>query len=84
MIDFYEYETRADGTEYRYGDRWRSFGVEPHTIEVADAPDEEVTVKKSAHGAVLRAGAGGDEFRSNSASRGPACRRRGRRTPSSR
>ena len=63
VIDFYEYETRADGTEYRYGDRWRSFDVDTRTIEVADAPDREVEVTKSAHGAVLGATAGGDEFR---------------------
>ncbi|MFC7097816.1 penicillin acylase family protein [Halobaculum marinum] len=64
VIDFYEYETRADGTEYRYGDRWRSFDIETRTIEVAGAPDVDVDVKKSAHGAVLGATAGGDEFRS--------------------
>ncbi|WP_348612659.1 penicillin acylase family protein [Halobaculum rarum] len=64
VIDFYGYETRADGAEYRYGDRWRSFEVETRTIEVAGAADRDVDVKKSVHGAVLSAGAGGDEFRS--------------------
>ncbi|QZP37019.1 penicillin acylase family protein [Halobaculum magnesiiphilum] len=64
VIDFYEYETRNDGTEYRHGDRWRSFDTETRTIEVAGAPDREVEVKKSVHGAVLGADAGGDEFRS--------------------
>ena len=63
VVDFYEYETRADGTEYRYGDRWRSFEIASRTIEVAGADDVTVDVKKSAHGAVLSAGAGGDEFR---------------------
>lgn len=64
VIDFYEYETRNDGSEYRYGDRWRSFDTETRTIAVAGAPDREVEVKKSAHGAVLDANSGGDAFRS--------------------
>ncbi|MFC6787381.1 penicillin acylase family protein [Halobaculum halobium] len=63
VIDLYEYETRADGAEYRHGERWRSFDVERRTIEVADASDEEIAVKKSVHGAVLGANAGGDAFR---------------------
>ncbi|UIP00650.1 penicillin acylase family protein [Halobaculum sp. CBA1158] len=63
VIDFYEYETRADGAEYRYGDDWRAFDTETRTIAVADAPDREVAVRKSVHGAVLGANAGGDEFR---------------------
>jgi penicillin amidase len=63
VIDFFEYETRADGAEYRYGDGWREFDTETRTIAVADAHDREVEVKKSVHGAVLDATAGGDEFR---------------------
>ncbi|WP_435064520.1 penicillin acylase family protein [Halobaculum sp. EA56] len=64
VIDFYGYETRADGTEYRYGDEWRPFESETRTIAVADAPDREVEVRRSVHGPVLGADAGGAGFRS--------------------
>ncbi|MEZ3116840.1 penicillin acylase family protein [Halobaculum sp. MBLA0147] len=63
VIDFYTYETRADGTEYRYGDEWRAFDTEETTIEVADGEDRTVTVRKSVHGAVLDRESDGDELR---------------------
>ncbi|MFB6243775.1 MAG: penicillin acylase family protein, partial [Halobaculum sp.] len=64
VIDFYEYETRADGAEYRYGEEWRAFETDEQTIAVAGGDDETVTVKKSVHGAVLDREADGDELRS--------------------
>lgn len=64
VIDFYEYDTRADGQQYQYGEQWRTFDREPHTITVADGEDRNVTVKKSVHGAVLDAESDGDELRS--------------------
>jgi penicillin amidase len=61
-IDFYEYETE-DG-RYRYGDEFREFDEDERTIEVADGPDREVTVRKTVHGPVLGSESDGDEFRS--------------------
>jgi penicillin amidase len=60
VIDFYTYETRNDGREYRYGDEWRAFETREETIEVADGENVAVTVEKSAHGAVLSRGSDGD------------------------
>lgn len=64
VIDFYDYETRADGSEYRYGDEWRAFDTEERTIGVADGEDRTVTVKKSVHGAVIDREGDGDSLRS--------------------
>jgi len=61
-IDFYTYETRAGGDEYRYGDEWRAFDRREETVEVADGEDETVTVEKSVHGAVLSRGSDGDSL----------------------
>jgi len=63
VIDFYEYETRAEGAEYRYGDEWRSFDREERTIAVSDGPDRTVEVRKTVHGPVLGAEGDGDAFR---------------------
>jgi len=52
VIDFYSYETDGDG-RYRYRGEWRPFDGRTETIPVADAPDREVTVRKSVHGPVL-------------------------------
>ena len=64
VIDFYEYDTRADGTEYRHGDDWRAFETREETIPVADSDDRTVTVRRSVHGAVLDRENDGDELRS--------------------
>jgi penicillin amidase len=61
-IDFYRYDTRDDGREYRYGDEWREFDRETTTVSVADGEDREVAVEKSVHGAVLGTEPDGDEF----------------------
>lgn len=63
VIDFYEYETRGHGSQYRYGDEWREFDVETRTVAVSDAEDRDVEVKKSVHGAVLDAESDGDDLR---------------------
>jgi penicillin amidase len=63
VIDFYTYEARNGGTEYRYGDEWREFDVEERTIAVSDGPDRTVDVKKTVHGPVLGIEADGDELR---------------------
>lgn len=51
VLDVYEYETR-DG-EYRYEDEWRGYDETTETIEVADAADVDVSVRKTVHGPVL-------------------------------
>ena len=63
VIDFYTYETRADGSEYRHGDEWRSFETEEATIAVADGRDRSVTVRRSVHGPVIDRGPDGDRLR---------------------
>lgn len=64
VIDFYDYDTRNDGTEYRYGDEWREFETASRNIPVADGEDREVTIRKSVHGPVVERGPGDDELRS--------------------
>ncbi|MEZ3142709.1 penicillin acylase family protein [Halobaculum sp. MBLA0143] len=63
VIDCYEYDTRADGTEYRYGDEWRAFDAREETIPVADGDDRTVTVRRSVHGVVVDRESDGDELR---------------------
>ncbi|ERH12291.1 MAG: penicilin amidase, partial [halophilic archaeon J07HB67] len=63
VLDCYRYETRADGTEYRYGDEWRAFETDEQTIPVADGDDRTVTVRRSVHGVVLDRAADGDDLR---------------------
>ncbi len=53
VIDFYTYETDADGRTYEYGDETREFDVESREIEVDGASNETVEVKQSVHGPVL-------------------------------
>ncbi|WP_227131256.1 penicillin acylase family protein [Halorubellus salinus] len=60
VIDFYTYETRNGGSEYRYGDEFREFQTREETIPVADGEDETVEVTKSVHGAVLSRRSDGD------------------------
>lgn len=60
VVDFYTYDTRDGGREYRYGDEWREFETREETIPVADGDDETVEVTKSVHGAVLSKGSDGD------------------------
>jgi len=60
VIDFYTYDTRSGGAEYRYGDEVRSFDVREETIEVADGANETVEVVTSVHGPVLSRGRDGD------------------------
>nr|WP_240148816.1 penicillin acylase family protein [Halorubellus sp. JP-L1] len=62
VIDFYTYETRNDGREYRDGDEWREFLTREETIPVADGEDVAVQVEKSVHGAVLSRGSDGDSL----------------------
>lgn len=64
VIDFYEYETRNDQSEYRYGDEWREFETQRKAIPVADGADREVTVRKTVHGPVVGRESDGDELRS--------------------
>ena len=51
VIDFYSYET--DGDRYQYRGEWHDFETETQTIQVADADDREVEVKKTVHGPYL-------------------------------
>ncbi|MFC4549118.1 MULTISPECIES: penicillin acylase family protein [Halorussus] len=53
VIDFYRYETRADGSEYRYRGEWREFDTEERTVGVSGGEDRTVTVKKTVHGPVI-------------------------------
>ncbi|WP_132058437.1 penicillin acylase family protein [Halorussus amylolyticus] len=53
IIDFYTYETDDSGDRYRYDGEWREFDTEERTVEVADAEDRTVTVRKTVHGPVL-------------------------------
>jgi len=53
LTDHYTYETRADGTEYRYRGEFRSFETRTETIRVSDGPDRTVRVRHSVHGSVL-------------------------------
>ena len=53
VIDFYTYETGADGRTYEYGDETREFDVESREIEVDGGSNETVEVKQSVHGPVL-------------------------------
>ena len=62
VIDFYRYDTRADGTEYRYGDEWRPFQTDERTIAVADGDDRSVTVRRSVHGPVIDRQPDGDSL----------------------
>jgi penicillin amidase len=62
VIDFYEYETRNDGAEYRHGAQWREFDATERTIEVSGGEDRTLTVKKSVHGAVITRESDGDEL----------------------
>jgi penicillin amidase len=60
VLDFYTYETRNDGAEYRYGDEFREFRTRTETIPVADGDDVDVEVAKSVHGAVVSRGTDGE------------------------
>jgi len=51
VLDCYTYET--DGEGYAYGDEWREFETDEHTIEVADGDDVTVTKRKTVHGPVV-------------------------------
>ncbi|SEV98789.1 penicillin acylase family protein [Halobacterium jilantaiense] len=51
VLDCYTYET--DGDRYRYGDEWRAFETDEHTIEVDGADDVTVTKRKTVHGPVV-------------------------------
>ena len=53
VIDFYTYETDESGERYRYEGEWRAFETETREIEVADAENETVEVKKTVHGVYL-------------------------------
>jgi len=59
VVDFYTYETRMDGREYRYGDEFREFETRTEVVPVADGDDVDVEVTKSVHGAVLSRGSDG-------------------------
>ncbi|WP_158056665.1 penicillin acylase family protein [Halorussus halophilus] len=53
VIDFYSYETDESGDRYRYRGNWREFDTETREIEISDAKNREVTVKKSVHGPLV-------------------------------
>ena len=53
VIDFYSYETDDSGDRYRYRGEWRQFDTETRKIEISDAENREVTVKKSVHGPLI-------------------------------
>lgn len=53
VIDFYTYETDADGRTYQYGDEEREFDIETQEIPVADAENRQIEVKRSVHGPVI-------------------------------
>jgi penicillin amidase len=53
VVDFYTYETGADGRTYEYGDETREFEVESRELEVAGGSNETVEVKRSVHGPVI-------------------------------
>ena len=53
VIDFYSYETDESDDRYRYRGEWREFETEERTIEVSDAEDRTVTVRKTVHGPML-------------------------------
>jgi penicillin amidase len=63
-IDFYRYDTRDDGREYRYGDEWRAFDRERRTVAVSGGEDREVVVEKTVHGPVIDAESDGDDLQS--------------------
>ncbi|MDH5020890.1 penicillin acylase family protein [Halobacterium rubrum] len=51
VLDCYTYET--DGDQYRYGDEYRDFETDEHTIAVDGAEDVTVTRRKTVHGPVV-------------------------------
>jgi penicillin amidase len=53
VTDHYTYETRRNGSEYRYRGEWRAFETTTERVPVAGAADARVTVRKSVHGPVV-------------------------------
>lgn len=51
VLDVYTYET-ADG-RYRYREEFRDFEEREERIEVADGPDETLTVRETVHGPIV-------------------------------
>lgn len=52
-IDFYTYETEANGQRYVYGDESRAFQVDEQIIDIADARPVTIETKRSVHGPVV-------------------------------
>ncbi|MHA1993602.1 MAG: penicillin acylase family protein [Candidatus Hodarchaeales archaeon] len=53
VVDYYYYNTSADGTKYLNGSTWEDFKIITETIPVKGAADYELTIKFTGHGPII-------------------------------